>query len=113
MSKHTPGPWYTTNHGLAFQSAVCAEDPDHPDCSVVVARVYGKRRREADARLIAKAPSMYDALNRLLSALSASMAGTDEAEEELGRVTVEALDLLDEIDDEDRYDYIREETDHG
>lgn len=70
MSKHTPGPWRHeyTNH-------VDGPDGDerfwegwliHGPQGEPIAETFGLKGKEANARLIAKAPELYEALRDLL-----------------------------------------------
>jgi hypothetical protein len=75
-SKHTPGPWH-----LFPKNPLCIEARDGN-----VALVNLARSSEADARLIAAAPDLLEALKKLraavqdvlLPAMSAANLGTDE-----------------------------------
>jgi hypothetical protein len=75
-AKHTPGPWNVpqpiiTNAGLPF-SPVCA--------NTLIAKVYSTAfgdhaQSEANARLIAAAPELLEALESFLRAPSSGSAG--------------------------------------
>lgn len=57
---HTPGPWRTWPADLnTTDVCVPGSDPDYP--GPLICPVYG-RNHEANARLIAAAPEMYEAL---------------------------------------------------
>lgn len=62
---HTPGPWNATPHGSV-------RDPN--GLSIAMADDYGKSQEEraANARLIAAAPALLEALERSLKWLAAS-----------------------------------------
>lgn len=64
MSKHTPGPWklLETNNGLIVMT------PDYPDLG------FSKHFREGDARLIAVAPEMLEAIERVLANLPSDLS---------------------------------------
>jgi hypothetical protein len=76
MTKHTNGPWrVTTNNGLP--DAVVASDADLG--SVGICKIVLLNDHEANARLIAAAPDMFDALWRARKLLlSMSYAHSDE-----------------------------------
>lgn len=62
MSTHTPGPW------TAVGRAIEADSPEREGFTDVVGWIsddYGERRADANARLIAAAPDMYDILKDL------------------------------------------------
>jgi len=60
MSKHTPGPWVIQETNFAQQKNVYAQADKPP-----IATVYGSTgENEANARLIAAAPEMLDALKK-------------------------------------------------
>ena len=62
MSKHTPGPWVIQETNFAQQKNVYAQADKPP-----IATVYGSTgENEANARLIAAAPEMLEALRNLL-----------------------------------------------
>ena len=64
MSKHTPGPWRVDG------SAIIGKEPPGDGVCVVPLIWYGPERRaeiEANARLIAAAPEMLEALECLAS----------------------------------------------
>jgi len=74
VSAHTPGPWEVTPRGnVATQSAVIAKLPT------------GQPSREANARLIAAAPELLEALKRLLSAGMGRRLNVVECGEEIDR----------------------------
>lgn len=63
MSKHTPGPWGLTKE--FGDTLVCSEPfQDKTDGEHIATMREG---RDADARLIAAAPSMYDLLDTILA----------------------------------------------
>jgi hypothetical protein len=84
-TQHTPGPWYsqpTAGHETHGQSAIASEATGK-----TVALAYDG---EADARLLAAAPELLEALNNLAGGLVDYM-NDDEAE--LPDVT-EAIELI-------------------
>lgn len=73
MTKHTPGPWAVHSDRLSIHRPAMPEDEGH-EIRRLVALVYsncqaGDSNLDANARLIAAAPDMLDALHALLSAL--------------------------------------------
>jgi hypothetical protein len=70
MSKHTPGPW-----DIAKGKTYCAIRTD--ERVIADMRLVGLHHNEANARLIAAAPELLDALQAALEALRGS-AGFDE-----------------------------------
>jgi hypothetical protein len=56
---HTPGPWH-----LATDGRTIAHTPADPDAPRLIARVGGPKQK-GDARLIAAAPELLDALQRI------------------------------------------------
>lgn len=76
MSKHTPGPWIITEIGTI-------EDDSHNPVQICA---ISPRNREANARLIADAPEMYDLLKDLLPKLAAHGMRTDEVRAILARI---------------------------
>jgi|688.fasta_scaffold02276_47 hypothetical protein len=90
-TQHTPGPWYsqpTAGHETHGQSAIASEATGK-----TVALAYDG---EADARLLAAAPELLEALNNLAGGLVDYM-NDDEAE--LPDVT-EAIELIAKITNE-------------
>jgi len=85
--KHTPGPWITKHHGKGAlwveteEGAAIAELPDWLE-------EVGSRPKE-NARLIAKAPTMYDFLWMIVN------GGISEAGE--AQIEAEALAILESI----------------
>ena len=55
--QHTPGPWYLNSRGWVVQST-----------GDIVTRLECSNNKEADARLIAAAPELIDALERISTA---------------------------------------------
>lgn len=85
-SKHTPGPWswYTRNgHRVAIDGSGGAE--------VARAEEYGASAwievSEDDARLIAAAPELLEALQRLVDAVDPESTGWDEAVAAISKAT--------------------------
>ncbi len=58
MSAHTPGPWLR-DYGQNYAEIVCALSP-RGKVKTIARIASGVKSREADARLIAAAPTMYD-----------------------------------------------------
>jgi hypothetical protein len=65
MAKHTPGPWHV-EQGINDYDILVTPDGRAP------ARLAGYVEREADARLIAAAPELLEALRHLCGALNMS-----------------------------------------
>lgn len=66
MSKHTPGPWQV-NHSDPTQ--VCDTDGEQRGCAPLALAVGETiKERTANARLIAAAPDLLEALQELLEA---------------------------------------------
>lgn len=69
MNKHTPGPWRATNFSSVVGCPITAQ-PDKTKNTVVIAGVHGaagddyRAEVEANARLIAAAPDMAEALRK-------------------------------------------------
>lgn len=61
QAKHTPGPWKVCGHDVAG-------DYDHfkEGVRVAISTICEKEERDANARLIASAPELLDALQSLL-----------------------------------------------
>ena len=61
MSKHTPGPWKVTPSNQTSGWGVCIEAPGR-----IIAKLTGRKKndKEANARLIAAAPELLEALER-------------------------------------------------
>src|SRR5678816_879505 len=81
-TKHTPGPWKATRQVERFDDSTLdrpyysieldtTKQPEGRRITGYVARVDGMRgeRQEANARLIAKAPEMVEALAQLLAVI--------------------------------------------
>lgn len=69
MSSHTPGPWKVSGSVMerkGFINPMIECDEEHEP---LLAEIYGQDRsvaeKKANARLIAKAPEMYDALHAI------------------------------------------------
>ncbi len=90
MSKFTPGPWRAGR-----------KHPDWPHCKVqyviaectndeVCTLYYNDDEQDANARLIAAAPEMYELLHRLAPVL---------ADEGLSAMSLHIFDLLDKVEE--------------
>jgi hypothetical protein len=64
MSKHTPGPWKF--HKQARTIAIFTASNADTVASVPISQIVDNTRREADARLIAAAPELLEALKAAL-----------------------------------------------
>lgn len=101
MSKHTPGPWKVerigiergrTERGMLFR--IDAPDACHVRDSQI-AVLYPKRQfedAEANARLIAKAPELYEALRNLLTVENKSWAAYIRTEFAAARALLAEID---------------------
>lgn len=91
MSEHTPGPWhiYSTAHATksSCDVSIYAETKIHKNpkylCRVYgegSMTMYGMERRDANARLIAAAPEMLEALEDLVTcpAFNSKVFATDK-----------------------------------
>ena len=96
--EHTPGPWYTelvtiTATGLK-STYVCARDNSHwPSGGRTIAEVGHWRDRvdpEADARLIAAAPALLEALEKVLRASHSPYFRS--ACQDIGEIARDAID---------------------
>lgn len=89
MTQHTPGPWRVESRGGMAGREVRAGE------ALVVATVNttsnDQGNREANARLIAAAPEMLEALQRLLSVTELNM---DDMEDETRIAIQKAVDLV-------------------
>ena len=94
MSKHTPGPWeakHRAGHDNQYRTeifsaehggiATCAWTPKN--CGNGVTGTY----REANARLIAAAPDLLEALQHLTLVLKAAGYGTERADAAIAKAT--------------------------
>lgn len=73
MSKHTPGPWHVgTQNDLLYvidrRPATSNDYPDHNADVAAIAKVYCGNESEANARLIATAPELLEALRGMMAA---------------------------------------------
>ena len=76
MSKHTPGPWcfsesdtYGDTRFYVAQSANAPYTPNYSDVATLIAETVSSERKaiqEANARLIAAAPKMLEALKAVV-----------------------------------------------
>ncbi len=78
MGEHTPGDWYTVAYSSVVGGGVWSQ-PDPKENPVCVAMIPGPDRStvEANARLIAAAPDMLDALQWAKAGLSAPYNATE------------------------------------
>ena len=91
MSKHTPGPWFYVQ-GDEWSHSVCTREGELPDGSPSfwsVASVNKRREpaHEANARLIAAAPELLEALQHLTLVLKAAGYGTERADAAIAKAT--------------------------
>lgn len=92
MSKHTPGPWIACDNNGYSIWRVTSPEYRAESASRTIAEVVGdSAETEANARLIAAAPEMYEALRHLAHNARASGA-------EMGLALVVAYDVLNKIE---------------
>lgn len=102
--KHTPGPW---------QISVTSDDGDYifygvEADGVAIADVYRGEKHEANARLIAAAPEMYEAMRRFRNAFVGWIEARDswddeeiaDAEDFLDDTRKDLIDLFERIEGE-------------
>lgn len=78
--KFTPGPWRTDCRLIGGQIRITQV----PNANMTVAQVNGRQgEQEANARLIAAAPELLEALERLMLSRDASWTGGHDWEEAL------------------------------
>ena len=67
MTKHTPGPWFAVDghHTPWTEALLIGTDPEGMEAVAHTTRGFGAPTQWANARLIAAAPEMYEALERL------------------------------------------------
>jgi hypothetical protein len=84
-TKFTPGPWAFDTRGLIYR----------PSTNAGIARIVGndldKQKAEANARLIAASPKLYEALEILLAAIP------NNVEEPLATAVANAILVLNEV----------------
>jgi hypothetical protein len=80
VAKHTAGPWMMDEHdklnsarayGIVRDIGPETDEPDSPRMTEVIAEVCDGPTAEADARLIAAAPAMAEALERIVAWIAA------------------------------------------
>ena len=64
MSEHTPGPWFPINNGSYWDAST--EDRQYSTVIASIWETLGLETQEANARLIASAPQLLEALNEIL-----------------------------------------------
>lgn len=84
MSKHTPGPWHVSKHGNFVRHTL--SDGTTPNLCVIVEECP---QRNANARLIAAAPELLEALRFALKQLEASYEVTGGSHD--GGIGLEAI----------------------
>jgi hypothetical protein len=86
-SNHTPGPWIRVDqHPVSYTAVIVA--PSGEICSLVGGYVHARlAEREANARLIAAAPELLEALEAILElegeAVDCNLYGTGETERQV------------------------------
>ena len=99
MSKHTPGPWIRSYHGFNILTA----DEEQSICQLTNSRYVSRDERTANARLIAAAPAMYEALKGLTDWFYGIGLDDDHSQEDGGlppelAKAEEALAMVEEVD---------------
>lgn len=96
-SKHTPGPWTACHEGKCSCGQVWSKTADHPVATVTRGEwgdpgcPYGEVSREcanANARLIAAAPELLEALQGLVSVLNPEILGSPNSPLEIARAVI-------------------------
>jgi hypothetical protein len=94
MSKHTPGPWAISSGDFILQNHAAVDAPKHGALALVVWKMEDDELSpecEANARLIAAAPDLLEALETceafLLSAGFASSGAYAEASAAIAKAT--------------------------
>ena len=70
MSKHTPGPWIVTGFDKEFKDQINIQDDER---GYYVAAAISCQAQEANARLIAAAPELLEALKNFVDGCSVSV----------------------------------------
>lgn len=91
QQKHTPGPWFYTQEGVAAYGIVGQDGHSVVHLSALLNSV-GHRDIEANARLIAAAPDLLASLTECLREIDAEIeqrqhSGNDEDWQELQRIS--------------------------
>lgn len=68
MSKHTPGPWHMNMVSSKSWNVGVYEESGSEVATVKVKSLVTSERRDADARLIAAAPDLLEALQKYVAA---------------------------------------------
>ena len=92
MSKHTPAPWFVQDGFLTIYNL--SEGTVGTTCAIakVLREQPGDDQAEANARLIAAAPDLYDAADAALNVLIACCVPTDGVDDR--KAIVEAQGML-------------------
>ena len=71
QATHTPGPWKSVKGARPTRPDIVA------DCGLICSLEYGPDEGEANARLIAAAPDLLEALNRLVCGFTENIDGEE------------------------------------
>jgi len=95
MSNHTPGPWVTDNSVLRGSVNRLEEPRRHIALVSDWEKVSGDRlENEANARLIAAAPDLLEALQRVTDCLSKCLTGGEVSAKLAGKSLVQAAEAI-------------------
>lgn len=85
MSKWTPGPWNYPEHPKGVSTLIYAELGGNPEAFPVASATYGvpDEERKANARLIAAAPELLEALEDCVAVMDRELAGLKAIQPEL------------------------------
>lgn len=93
MATHTPGPWAIKKHESSFKPGVFIEDgvcgPDGEQIRVYGMTLTSSEEAKANARLIAAAPDLLEALEAAVRDSKNPGQWIDEARSAIAKATVE------------------------
>ncbi len=92
-AKHTPGPWQAREWSCHAKTTVAVDDPS---CGVTGVRVVAECETPQDARLIAAAPGLLEAVRAIAQEATAEGEAADEALAIIQRLCRAALALIDQ-----------------
>jgi len=88
MSKHTPGPWAAVARTNAY---IEIEAPNQPGYATKKVAMISMPNHEANARLIAAAPDLLEALKGFMDGAEAMGWNTDKARVTIAKATGEQV----------------------